>query len=524
MKTRYLLCLFVLSTVFFLQTGYTPVACASSGSQPSGELKIGLPTLHSETFHPFRARNTRKIYYEPLYDYLVGLDVNMNLVPGIATKWEEAPDKLSWTFWIRDGVTFHDGTPMTLDDVKFSLDTMMDEKNVCVRSLHKPHQDRVEIVPPNKIVVYLKKPWPVMPYLLSSAGQGGGIILPKKYIEEKGVAYFETHPMGTGPFKFAGKKEADFIKYEALNHHWRTGTPKYKYLTFKKMSEEGTRVAALKAGELDIVMVSRTQAKELGGQGFPIVEKKAAVDINLDFLRVYETNNPLHKKAVRKALVYAVDKKAILKHILLGRGKTIGQCCYMFSTSIGYKDYPVTPYEPKTAQKLLAEAGYPNGFTIYLYSYATTVPEQKMICETIAGYWTAIGMKVKILEISPGAFFAVWTKKKAPPGPAAFVHSWATRPQASWRPIFHSNVKRFYFSQTADNELDQLIEKFDKQVTLDGYISATRKCEERVLEMLYKSGIANVNIPFATRKDVPAWNCGKGNIDSFRFESIGAVK
>jgi ABC-type transport system substrate-binding protein len=514
----------VLSLVLILVTAQRPVIGATSGPVPKGELKIGVPTLDSETFHPFWAPNIRKFYYEPLFDYLVGLDGEMNLVPGIATKWEEAPDHKSWTFWIRDGVTFHDGTPMTLEDVKFSLDSMLDDKNVCVRSLHKPYQDRVEIVPPDKVVIYLKEPWPVMPYLLSSAGQGGGIILPKKYIEEKGAAYFEAHPVGTGPYKFLEKKEGDFIKYEALNRHWRVGVPKYKYLTFKKMPEEGTRVASLEAGELDVIMVDRARAKELEEKGFPIVEKKAAADINLDFLRTYETNNPLHKRDVRKALVYAIDKEAILKHILLGRGKTIGHCYYMFSTSIGYKDYPVTPYEPKTARELLAKAGYPNGFTMYLYSYATTVPEQKLICEAIAGYWQAIGLDVKILEMESGAFFPIWTKKKNPPGPAAFVHSWGTRPQASWKPLFYSDVKKFYFSQTSDTELDKLIDEFDKQVTLDGYIAATRKCEEYVLKMFYKSGIVNVNIPFATQKDVPSWNCGKGNIDSFFFETIGAVK
>lgn len=520
-KRLTLVCLICLALI--LATMPFNVVYAQQLSKPTGELRIGMPTLHTETFHPFWGRNIRKFYYEPLYDYLVGMDENMNLTEGIAYKWEEASDHMSWTFWIRDGIKFHDGKPLTLEDVKFSLDTILDEKNVSNRSLFKPYQDRVEIVPPNKIVVYLKKPWPIMPYYLSPSGQGGGTILPKKYIAEKGDD-FENHPIGTGPYKFLEKKEGDYIKYEAQDHHWRVGTPKYRYLIFKKMPEEGTRVAALKAGEVDVIMISRARIKELEAEGFPIVRKEEAADLNLDFLYTYKPDNPLSKQKVRQALIYAIDKAAILEHILMGQGKLIGHSYSLFSTSIDYKPYPVTPYDPKRAKQLLTEAGYPNGFTIYYYSYATLVPEQKLIGEAIAGYWEAIGMKVKILEMEPAAFFAVWTKKKEPPGPAAFVHAWSTRPKEVWRPLAYSDVKKYYFSHIVDPELDRLIDEYDKQVTAEGLIKASQRCMDRVLEMAYRSGIANVSIPFATRKEVPKWNCGRGNTDSYRFEYVGATK
>ncbi len=103
----------------------------------------------------------------------------------------------------------------------------------------KPYLDRVEIVPPNKIVTHLKKPWIFMPYLVSPLSEGQIVILPKKYIEEKGVPYFENHPVGTGPYKFLEKREGEYIKLVAQDSHWRIGTPKYRYLTFKLMPEEG---------------------------------------------------------------------------------------------------------------------------------------------------------------------------------------------------------------------------------------------------------------------------------------------
>jgi len=498
---------------------------AQTPLKPVGELRIGVSSLLTQTFHPFLAPYARKFYYEVMFDHLVGVNEKGEPSPehSIAFKWEEASDHLSWTFYIRDGVKFHDGTPLTLDDVKYSIDTILDEKNVCARSLHIPYQDRVEIVPPNKVVVHMKKPWPIMHYLLGPLGQGGGVILPKKYIEEKGTRYFETNPIGTGPYRFLEQKEADYIKFVAQDHHWRVGTPKYKNLTFKAIPEEETRVANLIRGELDIITVSIAKSKELEKRGFPIRSKHGAVDLFLEFLRTYEPTNPLHKKEVRQALIYAIEKAAILENILLGRGKLIGHAPYMFSGSIGYKEYPVTPYDPKKAKELLAKAGYPEGFTIYLYSYVTTVPEQELINEAIAGYWEAIGMKVKILKMESGAFMPIWTKKKEPPGPAAHMHSWSDRPQATWRPIYHSDVKKFYFSQTADPEMDRLIEEFDKQITLKGYIEATRKCVEHVLANFYKSGVANTSLLFATNKETPEWEIGRG-IDSYRFEYIGAKK
>jgi len=490
--------------------------------KPAGELIIGLPSIHTETFHPLWGPCLRKGYYEVMFDFLVGLDENMKLVPGIAYKWEESPDHMSWTYYIRDDVKFHDGTPVTLEDIKFSLDTILDKGNVTARTMHAPYQGEVEIVPPDKIVAHLKRPWPTMPYYNSPAAQGGGVILPKKYIEKVGKD-FEKHPIGSGPYEFLEQKENDYIKFVAQDHHWRVGTPKYRYLTFKKLPEEGTRVASLQRGEVDVIMISRSRVKELEGQGFPIVRKRDATDVNLDFLYTYKPDNPISKKKVRQALAYAINKPDILEHILLGQGKLIGHASYMFSASIGHKDYPVTPYDPKKAKQLLAEAGYPDGFTIYLYAYATTVPEQKLICEAIAGYWEAIGMKVKILEMEWGAFSPVWTKKKAPPGPAAFVHSWTTRPYYNWRAQF-TKPEKYLWSHVDDPVMDKFVDAFDNQFTLTGYIEYARKCEERVLEMFYKSGIANTDIPFATGKEVPPWNCGKGNIDSFRFEYIGATK
>ena len=508
----------------FLQLNIS-LGWGASSARPSGELRIGVSTFLTETFHPYKAPPARKFYTELIYDYLVGLDENMRLDPkqGIAYKWEEAPDHLSWTYYIRDGVKFHDGTPVTLEDVKYSIETILDEKNVVGRWELSPYYQQAEIVAPNKLVIRLKKPWILMPYYLSPVGEGTGVILPKKYIEEKGVSYFETHPIGTGPYRFVEKKESDFIKFEAQDSHWRIGTPKYRYITFKLMPEEGTRVAALKAGELDIAQVGITRGKELEGQGFPVREKSGDADLTLIFQRIFKPDNPLHKREVRQALVYAIDKASIVKNILMNKAKLIGHTVYMYSTSICYKDYPVTPYDPTKARQLLAEAGYPNGFTIYLYSTETSLPEQKIINEAIAGYWKAIGMDVKILEMDYGALRPIWLKQREPAGPAAHTFVWPSKPTGVWTPIFGSDIVTNPFSQIQDPEMDELIKNLHAQVIPEEYCKAERKCTERVMDQYYNSGIASVGILFATKKEVPDWALGK-NTYSYRFEYVGATK
>jgi len=133
-------------------------------------------------------------------------------------------------------------------------------------------------------------------------------------------------------------------------------------------------------------------------------------------------------------------------------------------------------------------------------------------------------MEVEILEMEASAFFAVWTKKVQPPGPAAFTHSWSTRVQPEWRPLTHSDVKKYYFSHVADPKVDRLIEQFEAQGDLKSYIEASRKIMDRVLEMYYRSTVCSVGVPFATNKEVPEWNRGKGNTDCYRFEYIGATR
>jgi len=489
-------------------------------AQPSGELRVGLPTLYDQTLHPIWETVYRKQYLEPMYDHLIGVDRDGKFDPklGIAYKWEMAPNFLSWTFYIRDGAKFHNGVPLTIEDVKYTIEQAGTKKNNSLaQSDFKANVDRVEAIPANKVVVHLKKPWPTTLYFLSTLSGNEGMIQPKKYIEEKGEKGFNANPIGSGPYKFFEWKEGVHIKLVAQDSHWRIGVPKYKYLTFKLMPEEGTREAALRSGEVDVIAVSLARTKGLKDAGFNIQQKKDGLHVGLMWIQDWRPEFPTNKAKVRQALIYAINKEEIVKQILLGQGTVVGNATSMFTWSIEYKPYPLTPYDPKMAKQLLAEAGYPQGFTMYLYSFVTHLPETKIINEAIAGYWEAIGVKVKILEMDYSGFKPVWTKHQDPPGPAAFVLAWPNRPTYSWRNMYHTTA---LYSHKKDPQIDRMIEEFEAQPTTEGYITGAQKIMDYVLANFYSTGICTTHELFASGKKVPLWEMGKG-VGSFRWEYIG---
>ena len=492
----------------------------AQAQKPSGELRIGLPTLYDQTFHPIWATIYRKQYLEPMYDYIVGVNKDGKFDPkhGVAYKWETSADLLSWTLYIRDGIEFHNGDPLTPEDVKYTIEQAGTKKNnALARSDFAAKVDRVETVPPDKVVVHLKKPWPTFLYYLSMLSGTEGMVQPKKYIEEKGEQYFMTHPIGSGPYEFHEWKEGVHIKLVAQDSHWRVKVPQYKYLTFKLMPEEGTRDAALRAGEVDCIAVSLARTKGLKDAGFAIQQKKDGLFVGLMWLQDRRPEFATHKQKVKQALIYAINKGDIVKEILMGQGKLVGNAISMMTWAIEYKPYPLTPYDPKTARQLLAEAGYPKGFTMYLYSFVTKLPETKLICEAIAAYWEAIGVKVKLLEMDYSAFKPVWTNKQQPPGPAAFILAWPNRPVYSWRTMYHSTA---LYSHKTDPKFDRMIESFEGETTTEGYIAAGQGLMDYVLQNFYGTGICATHELYGMSKKVPSWEMGKG-VGSYRWDYIG---
>jgi ABC-type transport system substrate-binding protein len=189
----------------------------------------------------------------------------------------------------------------------------------------------------------------------------------------------------------------------------------------------------------------------------------------------------------------------------------------MLSWSIEYQPYPPTSFDPEKAKRLLAEAGYPKGFTIYLYSFKSALPELPIINEVVAGYWENIGLNVKILEMDYAAFRIIYSNHKDPAGPSAFLLDYPNRPVYSWRNNYSSTAM---FSHVKDDKADAMITDIEKQIDLLGYISACRKLEDYVLSQGWSAGFCTTPGLLAMKKDIPKWGLGKG-VSSYRWEYMG---
>ncbi len=187
--------------------------------------------------------------------------------PGLAEKWEMGPDGQSWIFNLRKGVKFHDGSELTANDVKYTLDLYMTQPMADGETRNQVKS--VEVVDDYTLRINSNGPQVFYPYVVLNAyGVLQGQVLPKAYIEKNGMAYFQRHPIGTGSYKFVRYVAGDMIEYQALDSHWRQ-VPAFKDLTMsKRVPEDSTRSAMLQTGALDIIELGLDSSASLEQAGF----------------------------------------------------------------------------------------------------------------------------------------------------------------------------------------------------------------------------------------------------------------
>jgi ABC-type transport system substrate-binding protein len=343
------------------------------------------------------------------------------------------------------------------------------------------------------------------------------MVQPKDYIETNGEDYVIANPVGSGPYRLYDYQEGVHITYEAVEDHWRVGTPEYDYLTFYPMTETSARTAALQAGEADIVRADVSAMNSLEAEGFIPQMKSEGVFISLIPWWPFTEGNPIGIAEVRQALWYAVDKAAIVETVMSGVGEVVGSSMSMMTWAIEYKEYEPTPYDPATAEQLLEDAGYPDGFTIYLYPAETNLPEAGVVAEAVAGYWEAVGLDVQIIDSPFATVKPIYMNEQEPPGPAVFIAQMPNRPVYSWRGMYHSTA---LYSHTRDAVMDDLIETFEAATTQQEYIDRARDCMDYVLQEHYTTSLFVTDMIFMMASEVPQWDMGRG-IASYRWEYIG---
>ncbi len=340
-----------------------------------------------------------------LHDALVKSMPGQPLAPSLAESWTVTPDNLAYEFVLRKGVKFHNGDPLTAEDVKFSFERYRGAGS----GPFKARTASVDVIDPHRIRFRFKQPWPDFMTFYGTPSTGAGWIVPKKYVEKVGDDGFKRAPVGAGPYKFVSFNPGVELVLEAFDGYWRK-TPNVKRLVFKAVPEEETRLVMLKRGEADIAYSIRgALAEEL--QRTPGLTLKPNYPPGTFWLVFPEQwtdpKSPFANQKVRLALNHAVDRAAINKAETLGFSKITGSI--IPSSFEFFWQPPVHPYDLARTKRLLTEAGYPNGFDAGDYycdaSYAN-------LGEAVVNYLKAAGIRTQLRPLERAAFIAQNRDKK----------------------------------------------------------------------------------------------------------------
>jgi peptide/nickel transport system substrate-binding protein len=345
-----------------------------------------------------------KVLYA-LHDAMVKPMPGNAMAPSLAESWTVARDGLSYEFVLRKGVVFHNGDPLTAEDVKFSFERYRG----AAAKLLKDKVSAVEVVDSHRVRFRLKEPWPDFMTFYATPATGAAWIVPKKYIEKVGDESFRRAPVGAGPYKFTSFNPGVELVLEAHDRYWRK-TPAVKRMVWRVVTEDITRLAMLKRGEVDVAYSLRGSLGEevQRTSGLKLVPTVISATQWLDFGPLqYDPKSPWHDRRVRLAAALAFDKNAINQAETLGHSRPTGSIIpSAFEYALALPPYP---YDPSRAKKLLAEAGYPNGFEAGDYvcdvSYAS-------VSEAIANYLGAVGIRTKLRPMERVAYLGQWKDKK----------------------------------------------------------------------------------------------------------------
>lgn len=409
-----------------------------------------------------------------VYDTLVKSDADLDLVPGLAVSWEPVADDV-WEFKLREGVTFHDGSDFTAEDVKFSFDRIPDITGPNPVSNYTRQIKEMKIVDDHTIQMVTDGPAPTLPnmlvrfFIVSSDAAAGLTRDNANETFNSGEA-----AIGTGPYKYVSWTPKDSLVLERFEDHWGGAEP-WEKVVRKEIATDATRVAQLRAGQVDMISaVPATDIAALSRSGeFDVVTKDTTFVFLLDFdLREDSAQisakdgspldtNPFLDPRVREAIDLAIDRQALAEIVQDGMGTPASQ---LVAPSVsGYNpDIEVVQPNIERARALLAEAGYPDGFKFTLSFTVDRLPGDRDIGTTLVQMLAAIGIEVEPNGVPVTILFSARPRGEL----SATMAGWSTltgEAGYTYTAIAHSNdadkkLGQFNWRLYKNEELDALLE------------------------------------------------------------------
>jgi peptide/nickel transport system substrate-binding protein len=391
------------------------------GSASAADLRIGLSTEHDSLDPHFNSTLINAQIERHMFDHLVRRTPTLKLEPELATSWKLVDDQ-TWELKLREGVKWHDGSPFTADDVIFTFQRAGIVPNS--PGSYRMYTAGKEVSKIDDHTIRIKSP-AANPMLIQDLERVP--IVSKKYGEGATTADYNSGKamIGTGPYKFVEWVKGDHLTLEKNPNYWK-GAPTWDRLIFKPIVSNPSRVAALLAGDVDIIdKVPTVDMPNLRkNQDIKIWQAPSnrLVFIDVDSSRdispfVFDNDgkplfpNPLRDWRVRKAMSKAIDRNAIRDRVMDGLSVPTGQI-----VPEGFfawvPDLKVEPYDPEGAKKLLAAAGYPNGFKITMHGSNNRYVNDGKIVEAVAQMFTRVGIKTEVNVAPANIYFAEAQKLK----------------------------------------------------------------------------------------------------------------
>lgn len=386
--------------------------------------------------------------FNDLTKFALEKDGTITTVPDLAVSWQGSPDLTEYTFKLRDDVKWHDGKPFTADDVKFTIDAMLNPKVNGAEAGNISSIKETQVVDPHTVKFLLHYPYSDLPTMLGYLQ----FVCPKHLLEGQDLnnpTEFLKHPVGTGPFMFKSMQTGNFLETTA-NPNYFDGAPHLDSVIDKVVPNPETQVSNVRAGQLDFCIIGPQDVSSL--KSSPNVTVRRVPQVRYEYLG-FNHKSPLLKDArVRQALDYAIDKESIIKNILLGFAKVATGPINPLLGKYYNPDVQTYPHDPDKATALLKEAGWVKGsdgtlangsgekFHVRLIS-PNNVPAYKQIVVYLQQEYQKLGLSVDV-EVDEWTVNAAKTKAfqyelmmyywQDPPSPDMYDHYYSTSTSNSW--------------------------------------------------------------------------------------------
>jgi len=506
-----------------LLTVLSPVVATA---QPRGIVKVGIIDFGRELLGPGRIMLGGRSYGEAMYDPLMGVnaDGSFNFENGLLRSLETTDGQV-YTLTLKEGIKFHNGAEMTSEDVKWTIEYSVGNREIGnISTIYfRASLDRIEIVNRYALKIHLKGQDVQLPSVIAPV-EGDLFIFPKDYFLSVGERGFEAKPVGSGPFKFVERKLGEYVEYEANESYFNPkGVPGFKRLRLELVPDAASRRAKLRTGEIDLILVDPKDVTQLSQQGFKVVGPKYTSYPMVNFLNSWDPAFLTNKLEFRKALVLAVDMKAIVRAFYPPgtAEQAVGSPAFS-PINLGYDpDLPAYPFDPNESRRLLREIGY-NGTEVTFYNSAFPgTPEMPEVNVAIANYLRQVGINVKLVDIDWTTLN--WLSRTYSP-PAVILQS-GTQP----RPSVLGNVRVYLLGKkdggavAGHSDSPKILEAYNriKQIVDVGErAKALRVLAKSLYDDYWCMPIVWRHGPWVAGNRIAEWTPVSGTSDFLRFETL----